>query len=111
MTQTQEQKIETLKKHIQQLKNDGFKVIADCESLALEDWDGAPLPGFVKRKMEQAKREERERILAIISRGKATLDEWGADGYSSKFIEAKRDVLGWLKQEIGETGDRTVTRL
>jgi hypothetical protein len=31
----QPEQIEQLKKHLQQLKNDGFKVIADCESLSI----------------------------------------------------------------------------
>lgn len=38
--------------------------------------------------------------LEIVARGKAQLDECEHDGFSTQIIQAKRDVLCWVEQEL-----------
>lgn len=41
-------------------------------------------------------------VYNIIERGKSALAECEKDGWSSQTIQAKRDVLEWVKQEYDE---------
>ena len=50
--------------------------------------------------VEGAKRGERERVLKIIELGEDQLGECLVEGFSSKVIIAKQDVLAWVRQEI-----------
>jgi hypothetical protein len=78
-----------------------FDAIFDlCQKRGMEISDLNERCGNLELELMQVAQREREKVLEIISRGKSALDELESDGWSTKTIRAKRDVLGWVEQEV-----------